>query len=303
MLARTHSMSGQKRGRQSGDEEQGETNQTQSPLARTYREIANFAQHIAGGDIKQAQAFLSRGGEWLNRRLHNEFGDTPLTLAVRRGNQEMVKMMLNHRCNPNGLNGEDDIPLVLAVEFKQLQVVKYLLECEFGCDPDRNDSRALFECIQSKQFEVFELLLKAKVDINVRDNCDRTPLMHAAGLCKSSEISSRFVSTLLAWGAKVNSLDEDCSTPLCYAYVAKNWDSAKVLLNRKARISMRYGGEGLLVLRERMLVNSFFKAIVEHCVDEVQSGHVLGAIESLGLDGSLPRGVALVVLEYLKYLW
>lgn len=303
-----HSVSGQKRGRESGDEDQSGQQQTRSPLARIRQEIAKFTQHIVDGDIEETQAFLSRGGEWLQAHLKNECGDTPLTLAVRHGNPEMVAMMLHSNCDPNGFNDEDDTPLVLAVELKQLEVVKHLMKPEFGCIPNFDDSRALFECITSKQFEVLELLLQAGVDINVTDEFDRTPLWVAAGLEMDSDASSRFVAALLANGAKVEgSYESRWDSPLCYAYDAGNWDSARLLLNTKARTSMCYGGKGLLNRHMREKIHrdglSSFKAIVEHCVDEVQSEHVLGAIESLGLGQSFPRGVALVVLEYLKYLW
>jgi hypothetical protein len=302
MMARMHPVAGQKRGRPVGDEKQGGAPQTLCPWARFRRETAAFAQRIVAGDINETQAFLSRGGEWLDRRFNNGFGDTPLTLAI--GNPEMVEMMLNHRCDPNESNDQDDTPLVLAVERKQPAVVKLLMKNEFECDPGLNDSRALFVSIQSKQFEVFELLLQApETNINATDDCDCTPLMYAAGVFRSPEISSRFVSVLLAKGPKVNSLDEEDSTPLCFAYAAKNWASAKLLLHKKARASMRYGGDGLLISRERSLVNPVFRLYVERCVDEVQSDYVLGAIESLGLGRSLPRGVAPMVLEYLKYLW
>ena len=94
---------------------------------------------------------------------------------------------------------------------------------------DQNGNNALHIVIQLMHSEAFDLLLSARIDKNAMTNFCRTPL-HWAVIVGDE----RFVTALLASGARVDLRDLDGMTPADYAHIMKNPDILDRLRNLRA---------------------------------------------------------------------
>ncbi|URD60213.1 ankyrin repeat domain-containing protein [Sphingomonas sp. KRR8] len=79
--------------------------------------------------------FLAKGGDV---NLGNGAGDTPLHLAARGGWEEGVQTLLDYRAAVDRPNRLGETPLIAAVQARQLQIIRRLLQA--GANPDRRDS-------------------------------------------------------------------------------------------------------------------------------------------------------------------
>ncbi len=86
----------------------------------------------------------------------------------------------------------------------------------------------------SDQIAVAKRLLKAKADIDVRDNRGRTPLMLAI-ICDNLELAEE----LIDYGASLDKRDRATWMPLHHAAFDKSYDGVKILLQNGSRYYKR----------------------------------------------------------------
>ena len=92
---------------------------------------------------------------------------------------EIVRWLLSHRANPDGI-GEDDSPLHGAARLGHAAVCRDLLEA--GADPNRIDSleeTALHKASAGGYTEVIELLLDSGADPSIAEMCGELPVDQA----------------------------------------------------------------------------------------------------------------------------
>lgn len=70
---------------------------------------------LRGADRCQAVELLLRSGARMSPRRGDPEANTPLHDAVRRGDVDVVGLLLRHRADPNALNGFNEAPLHLAL--------------------------------------------------------------------------------------------------------------------------------------------------------------------------------------------
>ena len=226
-MPRNEAHAGKKR---ANDMEQGRASKKQDLLAAVRQASTEFTAAIILGNEKQVMAFLKRGPDFLNIRLQTKYGDTPLTLAVRMCKLLLLKMMLESKCDPNRATETGQTPLYWAIEAEQPSLLSCLLEYGADVNVDSCTDIPLHKCIQTDNFDAFELLLKAGADVEARDDFQRPALALAAELLNGS----RFVSVLLAANADVDSVDEDNETALFHACeTPDNIASVRLLLEAK----------------------------------------------------------------------
>ncbi|MEG4393940.1 ankyrin repeat domain-containing protein [Microcoleus sp. BROC3] len=130
----------------------------------------------------------------------DEYGNTPLHLAVDRGSQDIAELLIANGARVNARNANGQTPLYQAIAI------------------GHNDIAAL--------------LIKNGADVNNRDMCNTTPL-HKAAHYGTVEI----LKLLLAKGAKINTTNCYGETPLKIAETNWNPDgeaAAKILISRGA---------------------------------------------------------------------
>jgi len=154
----------------------------------------------------------------------NEYGDSLLTLAIERGNVEMVQVLIDHGADLHHDSLRSGMPLQLAVFGRSTEMVEMLLDA--GADVNgRSESRpahffgtALHMAAGIGNPEITKLLIERGADVNSNPPLDgRTPLHYAAGSAKASDDLLETIRILIDHGADVNARDKLGKTPLDYA--------------------------------------------------------------------------------------
>ncbi|KAK4418352.1 Tetratricopeptide repeat protein 31 [Sesamum alatum] len=147
------------------------------------------ALHYAAetGHKKFMQLLISQGAEV---EADSDYG-TPLQRASSRGKKEAVRILLDHKSNPNFASPLSMTPVMLS--------------------------------IMVHSFECLDMLLKAGADPNIV-SCGITPLAFTA-----SEFEIEFMKFLLKAGANPNVVGTTGMTPLEYAALACNHEAVMIL--------------------------------------------------------------------------
>lgn len=99
------------------------------------------------------------------------YGHTPLTLAISKGNDAIITLLLEHQADPNiAGTWAWNTPLIRAVHNKNSNITRLLLQ--HGTDPNIRDEEgflALVEAAEDKQYDVVQLLLAYGADPNLSD--------------------------------------------------------------------------------------------------------------------------------------
>ncbi len=122
----------------------------------------NLLEAVIVGDVEKVKDLLTNGAEV---DVRDENGMTPLLLAAKKGNSEIVSLLLAHGAD---VNAQDYYlawtPLILASALGHKKVVKILLE--YGADidiKDQNGMTALKYAAKNGYKEIVELLKNARI--------------------------------------------------------------------------------------------------------------------------------------------
>jgi uncharacterized protein len=122
---------------------------------------------IRGGQIEIVKLLIERRA---NVNAHNELGDTPLLVAVEHGPIEIVQMLLDAGADPNKPNFERSIrPLIAAVSRGDAEIVKALVKADAWVNSSHYDTEgqepAMIQAAMLGYGEIVEVLrLKASPD-------------------------------------------------------------------------------------------------------------------------------------------
>lgn len=109
-----------------------------------------------------------------------------------------------------------DRPLNVAIQNREPEVVKFLLNHGVDANAERNDKTghtALHEAVRSADPKLVKILLEAKADPNAL-SYDHTALSMAAGLNTDEQTRREIVKLLIDAGADVNRVNSKGETPL-----------------------------------------------------------------------------------------
>ena len=198
----------------------------------------------AGGYLAIVKLLLDHKAE-VNVKARN--GRTPLHAAADFNRLEIVKLLLAHQANPNE-SASDATPLGLAVRNRNAEMVKALIAA--GADVNAkgvpldggNILVPLAYAARVGDLALARILLQNKADINVQDDFGYTPL-HSTALAANAEM----VKLLLENGADPNIKDKLGNTPLLIYAQLNEIQITELLLARKADVNAR-NGEGLTPL-------------------------------------------------------
>ncbi|KAM6478238.1 nacht and ankyrin domain-containing protein [Trichoderma sp. SZMC 28011] len=165
----------------------------------------------------------------------DEFGRTPLSMATEKGNEAVVKLLLNAGAEVNLKDYDNQAPLFYAAETGKEAVVKLLLNAGAGVNLKNDYNQTpLFYAAATGRKAVIELLLDAGAEVDSKNHDNRTPLSWAAERGKEA-----VVKLLLNAGAEVDSKNSYNQTPLFYAAGTGKEAVVKLLLNAGAEIDSK----------------------------------------------------------------
>jgi ankyrin repeat protein len=185
----------------------------------------DFVRSAAEGDQKALGLFLAAGFD-VNKP--NTAGYTGLMVAAERGRPDFVKLLLDHKADPNIAGRDGSTALMLAAENNQPEILKLLIGR--GADPNRQDNNgwtAVLKAAYHGNAKCIEVLAS-----HTKLELDRALLV--ATLMEKKEAAK----ALLDNGAEVDFRASDGRTSLILAAGKGNRDLVEVLLQAGADPSL-----------------------------------------------------------------
>ena len=176
-------------------------------------QVLGFSGTKPDTEMDMVQALIEKGANLLEKDPH---GDTALALAACGRAPEIVKLLLDHGDDVNGVDEYGLTPLLWACSRQaSTSVIKALLER--GADAkvkDKEGQSALAMASERGRPEVIRLLLDRGAEVDVRGKYQETPLMQAA-----NHLNLATVRLLVKRGAGVNAVDDVGYSPLMWAVI------------------------------------------------------------------------------------
>ncbi len=221
---------------------------------------------IEDSNIPLTLFLLSQCTDQLNLNKMNEAKDSALTLAIQKGQSDVVKALLNHpQVNINHTNRQKDTALHLATRNQDQEMVKLLIENKISLNEKNGQGRTaldmayqpypkndfsllkllilsgaqvedlLLKAIENNQVELIEFLLtdaKQLVNPHISDSKGQTTLLLAI---QKNQLKT--VSLLLGQpGMNMNQVDAYGNTALHHAAMLGRNDIIKLLMKQHASI-------------------------------------------------------------------
>jgi len=153
--------------------------------------------------------------------------------------ERIIGMLSYDAYKARGVKDEDNIvfvrsPLSTAIEMKNLELVKLLVEHGADVNPKFPNPNPLSEAAAAGSKEIILYLLEKGADVNRIDDMGFAPV-HNAVLKK---VNSEILTLLLEHGANPDIKDPNGETPLFYAVRNRDPEKVKVLLDHGARLNV-----------------------------------------------------------------
>jgi ankyrin repeat protein len=208
---------------------------------------------------KIVQILLDRGAD-INAV--NDDGNTALIYSQKSVdcNDKILKLLLERGAEINISNKKGETALMKAAESGCKKNVEILL------DHGSEKKYALISAASHDHIEIVKLLLDLGVDINARDNKDRTALM-----CASRSGNKETVEFLLDKGAEINVINNEGYSALLYAAenshpILHREKVIELLLERGADPNISIKGLTPLMMVSRFNIN-IVKLLLDHGAD------------------------------------
>lgn len=158
---------------------------------------------------------------------------TPLLLAVRRNNPQMVQLLLERGAH---VKGAGSTAFFAAISSGRVEMVRMLLKA--GADPLEHEKHwgatPLHVAAGNGHCDVMDVLSSYYKSVDVRDNLGRTPLHFAAMGGKSQA-----VAWLIRRGANVRAQDQGGATALMYASGGGHTSVVQMLLRHGSNVQIK----------------------------------------------------------------
>ncbi len=165
----------------------------------------------------------------------DEYGMTPLEVAVSNGDVYTVNLLISQGVNVNVRDGDGNTPLHIASEYGYTNIARLLMSNKAKINIKNNDNETPLHIAAEKGHRnIVKLLLSRRANVNVRDNYRNTPLQIAV-FTQHIDIARLLISQ----GADVNVRDREGYTPLHNAARAGRTDIVKLLISSGADVNIR----------------------------------------------------------------
>lgn len=153
---------------------------------------ATALHHSAGiGDIELLRSLLSKG---VDVDSQSDAG-TPLIWAAGHGQQDAVKVLLEHHANPNAETDDNITPLLSSVAAGSLACLELLIQAGANVNISAGGATPLHIAADNGSLEIINCLLKAGADPNVTDEDGLKPIQVAAARGNRGAVETLFPLT------------------------------------------------------------------------------------------------------------
>jgi ankyrin repeat protein len=153
-----------------------------------------------------------------------------LVAAIRNGDVQVVRQLLDNGADVNGRDAEGNTPLILASFYASPECVAALIEK--GADVNRANKAGATALIRAAtSYEKTRLLVAAGAKVRVRTALGNTPLLLAARRAGNS----RTVRLLLDRGANATERDDAGISPILAAAMSGDGETVRLLLDAGAK--------------------------------------------------------------------
>ena len=149
---------------------------------------------------------------------------TPLFAAVQKGNENIVKYLVEHDADVNHKNACGETSLFAAARRGNENIIKYLVEHGADVNEGIYGNTPLFAAVRKSNENIVKYLVDHGADVNHKNACGETSLFAAARTGNEN-----IVKYLTEHGANINERDRWDKTPLHIAIDNKNEEIVKYL--------------------------------------------------------------------------
>ena len=185
------------------------------------------------GDLDDIKSRISKDPAKINER--NEFGYSPLHMAVREGEIEIVKYLVSQGADVNVKDVFNETPLYEAVSLGKIEIVKYLVfrGSSINTKNIRKES-PLHIAVKENRLDIAKFLVSRGAEVNTKDNNGES-LLHEAVYQGDLEL----VSYLISQGAEVNVHDKYDVYPIHNAASDGKLEIVRHLISQGADVNVR----------------------------------------------------------------
>ena len=166
--------------------------------------------------------------------VRDEFGETPLFIAVRYDNNHAASLLISRGANVNARNNDGTTPLMMAVLSQNLPLIRDLIKA--GADVNASDPDGDTVLMHGAVFageqtcRILRLLVSHGANVNATANDGRTALMYSI-----RGIAVETVKCLISLGANVNARDRKGLTALDHVNDIESYNDAARKIKRRMR--------------------------------------------------------------------
>ncbi|MHB9147942.1 MAG: ankyrin repeat domain-containing protein [Candidatus Amoebophilus sp.] len=179
-------------------------------------------------DEASVAALLAKGA---NVNAVDYESQSPLHLAVIKGNKEIVETLVAKGANINAKNNDGATPLYKAIVSGNQAIIEVLLAAEalsVNATDDIGNTPLHYAALVGSKITIEKLVAK-EANVNVKNNDGDTPLHLAAAIGgKGNRVAA--TAALIAKGADINATDKNGNTPLSIAMQEGNQAVIEMLL-------------------------------------------------------------------------
>ncbi|KAK7495461.1 hypothetical protein BaRGS_00013400, partial [Batillaria attramentaria] len=193
-------------------------------------------------DIKKVKELINRG---VSVNCHDSRNcETPLHVACRIGNEDLLKFLLNKGADVKAKNDKGFTPLHTACKYGNQVAVKRLIAKGANVNAVGEDELSpLHLACQYGRTDVLDELLRLGAQIEAKDIKQMRPL-HLA--CKTGSLG--LVEALIKKGADVSAKSEDGTTPLLL--VCQEWENEKENTDAAGETQVKHGPSAQCVVSQ-----------------------------------------------------
>eukprot|EP00698_Gefionella_okellyi_P025130 TRINITY_DN9081_c0_g1_i1.p1 TRINITY_DN9081_c0_g1~~TRINITY_DN9081_c0_g1_i1.p1 ORF type:complete len:1126 (-),score=322.47 TRINITY_DN9081_c0_g1_i1:181-3558(-) len=184
-------------------------------------------RHCKSGTIKQVLEVLEKKA---NPNDADVDGWTALHHVCKRGDVELIKILVEHNADINTCGGTSYPPLLNAVIHRHLAATRVMLDLGADANADRNSYTALHYAVRNGDEDIARALIFREANVNAVESVSQHTPLHIA--CDKGHDS--LVRLLVEVGAAVDKRDARGATPLHYAAQHGHTNAALVLIEHGA---------------------------------------------------------------------